>query len=601
MGEEKEGGADRGKGTSVVERMKRLLPLVLFSAAVRAAEGRDLRGHNSIAASISVGVDTAARDPVSSGDAATGAAAPAEEAARAEELKPINPDVVRDETEQYLAVSSIEASPQPTDEESQLARQLQDARRALGEVGEQSQAQANEAVSVVAAEDAADQQAEFKEMAGANAGDSFTGSATGSATGGATSGDTMGGYGATGITGGATGTTGGATGASESLDVDANVDEHADETSVKGMCMPWCAAKMSKSPEQLQLTCASVHECMSCATCSMPSSVAIAPPSPIFTGVKPGPPLPDADGALQVVSFQLLLEGAGRIRAGNILKMKQSVAAFCGIDPSGVHIESIRPVLDPALTRQKASKPRFRRRLLSVLEDDLQGVVAARVDVSVETTEANMVGKAINRLAGDERDDAVQSMLDLFTAAGIRGFKTIVMSEAPKAVLVKGGNDTGAEADAETASVPELPADAVPVPEKKTPEYIPAPGDVAGALEQAVAESKAVAEKSQKEAVAAAGGTAGAGGATGATGATGVGDATGGATGAVAPRDGTGTAYHGIRNPPAPGRVGDVSDILKAHVREKEAGHWRWVFDSHGGDSKKYPAEVLQHFGLHQD
>ena len=180
-----------------------------------------------------------------------------------------------------------------------------------------------------------------------------------------------------------------------------------------------------------------------------------------------------------------------------------------------------------------------------------------------------------------------------------------LLLSAPKAGA-KAGAEAGAnaDADAEGPSVPELPADAAPVPERKAPEYIPAPGDVTGAVEQAVAESEAAAEKSQEEAVAAAGGTAGAGGATGSGDATGGGSETSGETGAAAAtaaEGATGSSYHGINSPLAPARVGDVKDILKAQAREKEAGHWKWVLDSHGGDSKKYSKQVLQQFGLHAD
>ena len=348
------------------------LSLALVASVLAGGHAHELRGPRATAPG-----DNGAH--VGAGSA-TGVAAEAMASARAEEQRPPNSDVVRDETDQYLAASNIEAVPQPRDEERRLNEMLARIMGSLGHSGLPPMGQVETAVSTVAAEDGEDERAEETEEMGATA-TTGTGATGTGATGTDATGTDATGTDATGID--ATGATGGATGGSDSIDADANEDEHVDETSPKP------EYKLSNHVNAL--------------------------PAPLFTGAPAGPTLPDADGALQKVSFQLLFEGIGRIRAGNIQKLKQSVAAFCGVDPSSVKIESIRPVLDPALARKKRAK-RFRRRLLNALQDNLEGVVAARVTISVETTEANSVGKAINSLSGGQRNEAVQSMLDLFTA-----------------------------------------------------------------------------------------------------------------------------------------------------------------------------------------
>ena len=273
-----------------------------------------------------------------------------------------------------------------------------------------------------------------------------------------------------------------------------------------------------------------------------------AAPAPAhFPDADPAAAIEDVEGTTQAITFSLIFEGIQRLKASSVRKLRESVAAYIGLEADCISIESIRPIAN--------DKSKRLRRLLA----HVQSSKGLSITIKITTVQASAVQSAVNNL-GDSKTkaDAVASLLDLMHANGLDSAENIFVQESPVATVV---------------SV-EKPKAALPVPVLTDPAHSIVP------VESTVDMNDVLAGLPDGAPLVG-GGATGGGAGTGGTGGTG------------------GAAYHGVVDTVAPTGSEEyaagkpVGQVLSGG----NSGHWSYILRSHGGKSHNDAATLLR-YGL---
>jgi len=187
-----------------------------------------------------------------------------------------------------------------------------------------------------------------------------------------------------------------------------------------------------------------------------------------FSDAAPGIAIEDVQGTTKTISFTLLLEGCKRLKAADITKFQQSLAAYLGTEVENVFIKSIHPHVTQ----------RFRsRRLLSsnTVHDALS------IEIVIKTTKGSEIQSAINNIADvASKTDSVAQLLELMTANDLTGVENIFVASAPigKVVSIETTDEPLAVPDMTTPTTPSNPIKTID--EAQVMEGMPLPSSATG-------------------------------------------------------------------------------------------------------------------------